>query len=180
MNTNVILEKFESLAMDYVNELEKYSLEQFTKKPSEDEWSLGQMYNHLLAATSRQLDAIAECTTGSATIDGKKTEMGEKVYKVGAFPPIQIKLPNRPGSKPENPTDKEEIKQALLQLIEKMKEVEPKLSSIPNNYKVEHPGLGYLNAVEWFQLIYMHFAHHLRQKERLEQSMVLKYSLFRD
>ncbi|KEK24892.1 DinB family protein [Bacillus gaemokensis] len=174
MYTNVILEKFESLAMDYVNELEKYSLEQFRRKPSEEEWSLGQMYNHLIAASHMQLGAIAKCTTDSATIDGQKTEMGEKVYKVGAFPPIQIKLPNRPGYAPENPTDKEDVKQRLLQLIKDMKEVEPSLASTSSNRKVEHPGLGYLNAVEWFQLVYMHFVHHLHQKERLEQSLVLK------
>lgn len=174
MNPNAILEKFESIATYYINELEKYSLEQFRKKPSEEEWSLGQMYNHLLAASNMQLDAIATCTAESATLDGKKNEMGEQVYKMGAFPPIQIKVPNRPGYTPANPTDKETIQKTLLQLIEKIKELEPKLSSIPNNQKVEHPGLGYLNAVEWFQLIYMHFAHHLRQKERLEQSIILK------
>lgn len=174
MNPNVILEKFESLATYYINELEKYSLEQFRRKPAEDEWSLGQMYNHLLAASNMQLDAIEKCTTDSAAIDGKKTDMGEKVYSAGAFPPIQIKLPNRPGYAPENPTDKEIIKQELLQLIEKMKEIEPKLPAIPNDYKVEHPGLGYLNAGEWFQLIFMHFSHHLHQKERLEQSIILK------
>ncbi|MDM5153764.1 DinB family protein [Bacillus sp. DX1.1] len=174
MNTKIMLEKFESLAMYYVNELEKYSLKQFTEKPSEDEWSLGQMYNHLLSSAYMQLGAIKTCTTESATVDGKKTEMGEKVYGMGAFPPIQIKLPNRPGYTPNNPTNKEEIKQALLQLIEQMKEVELTLSSSPSNHKVEHPGLGYLNAVEWFQLIYMHFAHHLRQKERLEEVLPIK------
>ncbi|MEN1938519.1 DinB family protein [Paenibacillus sp. 102] len=174
MSPNVILEKFESLATYYIEELKKYSLEQFREKPSEDEWSLGQMYNHLLVASNMQLHAIEKCTTDSAAIAGKKTDMGEKVYSAGAFPPIQIKLPNRPGYAPENPTDKEIINQGLLQLIEKMKEIEPKLPLIPNNYKVKHPGLGHLSAVEWYQLIFMHFSHHLRQKERLEQILSLK------
>ena len=174
MNPNAILEKFESVAMYYIKELEKYSLEQLRRKPSEDEWSLGQMYNHLLTASNMQLDAITKCTTDSATIDGKKTEMGEKVYTMGAFPPIQIKIPDRPGYTPENPKDKEGVKQQLLQLIKQTKEVEPTLASIPSNQKVKHPGLGYLNAVEWFQLIYMHFAHHLLQKERLGQHIILK------
>ncbi|WP_459500656.1 DinB family protein [Bacillus sp. C1] len=174
MNSNVILEEFESLAMYYMNELESYSLTQLSEKPSEDEWSLGQMYNHLLAASNMQLHAIERCTTDSKAIDGHKTEMGEKVYKAGAFPPIQIKIPNRPGYTPENPTNKETITQALLQLVEKMKELEPKLSSIPSDRKVEHPGFGYLNAAEWFQLVYMHFAHHLHQKEKLDQRITLK------
>ncbi|WP_243526358.1 DinB family protein [Bacillus pseudomycoides] len=174
MNPNAILEKFESVAVYYIKELEKYSLEQLRRKPSEDEWSLGQMYNHLLTASNMQLDAIAKCTTDSATIDGKKTEMGEKVYAMGAFPPIQIKIPDRPGYTPENPKDKEGVKQQLLQLIKQTKEVEPTLASIPSNRKMEHLGFGYLNAVEWFQLIYMHFSHHLHQKERLEQHIILK------
>ncbi|WP_410981631.1 DinB family protein [Bacillus cereus] len=174
MNTNVILEKFEDLAAHYTNELETYSLEQFREKPSEDEWSLGQMYNHLLMASNMQLHAIEKCSTHSTTIDGKKTETGEKIYAMGSFPPIQIKIPNRPGYTPENPIDKEDVKQQLLQLIKQTKEVEPTLASILSNQKVKHPGLGYLNAVEWFQLIYMHFSHHLHQKERMGQHIILK------
>lgn len=174
MNTTVALEKFESLATSYINELEKYTLEQFRSKPSEEEWSLGQMYSHLLASAHMQLHAIAKCATDSTIVDGQKTEMGEKVYALEAFPPIQIKVPDRPGYTPENEANKEGVKQELLQLIKQMKEVERTIASIPSNRKVEHPGFGYLNAAEWFQLISMHFAHHLRQKERLEQSIILK------
>ncbi|MBE7118447.1 DinB family protein [Bacillus cereus] len=127
------MKKFEELAAYYIEELENYSMEQFRTKPSTEEWSLGQMYNHLLSATYMQLDAIAKC----------KTE-----------------LPSL--------TNKEEVQEHFLELITAVKNIEPILSSIPNNCKVEHPGLGYLNATEWFQLISMHFAHHLRQKDRLE------------
>ncbi|MDF9536838.1 DinB family protein, partial [Bacillus cereus] len=93
------------------------------------------------------------------------------VYKLGAFPDIQIKVPNHPGYTPENPSNKEDIQKQLLELITIVKDIEPTLSSIPSDCKVEHPGLGYLHAAEWFQLISMHFAHHLRQKERLENAI---------
>ncbi|MBJ8005797.1 MULTISPECIES: DinB family protein [Bacillus cereus group] len=168
MNSTVMLEKFESLATYYIEELEKYSLEQFKTKPSAEEWSLGQMYNHLLSATYMQLDAIEKCKTETPFVANNKTDMGEKVYEMGAFPPIQIKIPNRPGYTPENPSCKEELQERFLKLITAVKNIEPTLTSIPNDCKVEHPGLGYLNAAEWFQLISMHFAHHLRQKDRLE------------
>ncbi|PFI45332.1 hypothetical protein COI73_19775 [Bacillus cereus] len=130
MNSTTTLEKFESLARYYLEELEKYSLEQLRTKPSAEEWSLGQMYNHLLSATYMQLDAIEKCKTETPFVANNKTDMGEKVYILGAFPDIQIKVP-------------------------------------------EHPGLGYLNAAEWFQLISMHFAHHLRQKSRLETEVLV-------
>ncbi|MBJ8053861.1 DinB family protein [Bacillus cereus] len=168
MNSTTTLEKFESLATYYIEELEQYSLEQFIMKPSTEEWSLGQMYNHLLSATYMQLDAIAKCKTETPSVANKKTDMGEKVYEMGAFPPIQIKIPNHSGYTPENPSCKEEMQERFLKLITAVKNIEPILTSIPNDCKIEHPGLGYLNAAEWFQLISMHFAHHLRQKDRLE------------
>lgn len=162
------MKKFEELATYYIEELEKYSIEQFRMKPSSEEWSLGQMYNHLIASTYMQLNAITKCKIETSSITNIKTEMGEKVYKLGAFPNIQIKVPNHPGYTPENPGTKEEMQKQFLELITIVKNTEPTLSSIPSDCKVEHPGLGYLNAAEWFQLISMHFAHHLRQKERLE------------
>ena len=167
------MKKFEELATYYMEELEKYSIEQFRIKPSAEEWSLGQMYNHLIASTYMQLDAIAKCRTVVPSATNKKTDMGEKVYKLGAFPNIQIKVPNHPGYTPENLSNKEELQKRILELITVVKDIEPTLSSIPSDCKVEHPGLGYLNAAEWFQLISMHFAHHLRQKGRLETEVLV-------
>ncbi|OQR55437.1 DinB family protein [Bacillus sp. CDB3] len=162
------MKKFKELATYYIEELEKYSIEQFRTKPSSEEWSLGQMYNHLIASTYMQLDAIAKCRTEVPSITNKKTDMGEKIYILGAFPDIQIRVPGHPGYTPENPSNKEEVQKQFLELITIVKNTEATLTSIQNDCKVEHPGLGYLNAVEWFQLISMHFAHHLRQKNRLE------------
>jgi hypothetical protein len=34
---------------------------------------------------------------------------------------------------------------------------------------VKHPYFGYINAQEWYHHIVMHFAHHLRQKKRLDE-----------
>ncbi len=45
------MKKFEELATYYIEELERYSIEQFRTKPSSEEWSLGQMYSHLIAST---------------------------------------------------------------------------------------------------------------------------------
>ena len=69
---------FEELAAYYIEELERYSIEQFRTKPSSEEWSLGQMYNHLIASTYMQLDAIAKCRTEVPSATNKKTDMGEK------------------------------------------------------------------------------------------------------
>lgn len=109
---------------------------------------LGQMYNHLITSTYMQLDAITKCRTELPSVTNKKTDMGEKVYMMGAFPDIKIKLPDHPGYTPENPANKEDVQKQLLELITVVKDIEPTLSSIPRDCKVEHPGLGYLHAKE--------------------------------
>jgi hypothetical protein len=35
--------------------------------------------------------------------------------------------------------------------------------------KTAHPAFGFLDAFEWFQLIEIHFRHHLRLKNRLDK-----------
>jgi hypothetical protein len=45
---------------------------------------------------------------------------------------------------------------------------ESKVDYINPNNKVKHGGFGWLNAKEWYNLVGMHFRHHLRQKEELE------------
>ena len=173
LDTKEILKQFEQVATYYIEELSKYSLEEFTRKPSEDEWSLGQMYNHLIKGTYYlHLTAIEQCANGTASDGGKKTEVGESIFKEGTFPPIRVKGPDTQEFTPPNPTGKEEVKEGLLQIIEKMREIERRLLDIPICQKVQHRRMGYLNAEEYFQLIVMHFRHHLRQKERIDQFLL--------
>jgi hypothetical protein len=53
-----------------------------------------------------------------------------------------------------------------------MREIEGKLFDISTSQKVQHRAMGYLNAEEYFQLIDMHFRHHLWQKERIDQFLL--------
>ncbi|MFC4075939.1 DinB family protein [Salinithrix halophila] len=169
MESKAALHQFEEIAGHYVTELDRYSLEQFRQKPAPEEWSLGQMYHHLLMSLRFQLGMIEKCAEGTGEPGREKTGAGKHIFHVGEFPDMKIKLPDRPELIPENPTDKKEVKEQLLETIEKIRELEPKIASISTNQKAHHPALGWLNATEWFQLIPMHFRHHLRQKERLDQ-----------
>ncbi|MDR6224427.1 DinB family protein [Desmospora profundinema] len=169
MDTKVVLQKFEETATEYIHTLDQYSPEQFAQKPAPDEWSLGQMYQHLLTFTTYQISLIEKCANGQGEPGGQKTDWGQKLFEKGDFPPIKIKLPDRPEFTPENLTDPKQTKEQLLDLVEKVRGAEPKLASAPVENKLHHPRLGWLNALEWFQLIPMHFRHHLHQKRRLEE-----------
>lgn len=45
MDTKKTLKQFEDLAAFYLRELDRFSPEDFIRKPAPDQWSLAQMYN---------------------------------------------------------------------------------------------------------------------------------------
>lgn len=223
-DTKTALKKFEETVAHYERELERYDPEQLTRKPGEEEWSIGQMYMHLiLSALNLHLANIDVCRTGAAAGDGSacmpggggtaavtagalspasasvpgagghaasaagaastaweapaaagKTERGQAVFAAGSFPPVAIRVPPSPQYTPQQPASKDEIVRGLRRVTARMRELEPALASIPAERTRLHPALGALNAVEWFQLIEMHYRHHLLQKERLDAFLGLK------
>ncbi|MDR0270412.1 DinB family protein [Paenibacillus sp.] len=171
MNTQEIVQKLDSITEHYLKELDCFSMEELTRKPGEEEWSLGQMYMHLINASLymhlRNVRACAESAEGVIT-GGEKSERGEVVYLNQEFPNIQVRVPASSGYTPPQPASKEQIREGLQSVLIKMKETEPLVHSASPQNKLVHPGFGALNAAEWFMLVEMHYRHHLRQKERLE------------
>ncbi|MFF2450534.1 DinB family protein [Neobacillus sp. NPDC058068] len=156
----------------YKNELQNYSLEQLRCIPEEGVWSIGQMYDHLILVAHEYLDNMETCSTLNDEQLLGKTEFGEHLYKNGGFPPIKIKLPDELNTPPNNSDSKDELISRMAQVILRLSKWESKVDNINPNYKVEHGGFGWLNAREWYDLVGMHFRHHLRQKDELEQRFV--------
>jgi hypothetical protein len=173
LDTKHVIRQMETLTEDYLRHLEGYTLEQLQRKPRDDDWSLGQMYLHLIGtATYMQLRNLELCREGSANprVTGNgKSEPGQNVFAMGGFPPIQIKVPASPEYTPQQPESIDQIRNGLLAVLDKMRAVEPQVGAIPTEHTVDHPRLGGLNALEWFSLVEMHYRHHLRQRERLSQ-----------
>lgn len=62
ITTKEVLQRFEETATYYIQELERFNLEQLKQKPSEHEWSIGQMFQHLInSALYMQLRNIDQC-----------------------------------------------------------------------------------------------------------------------
>ncbi|HEY2495116.1 MAG TPA: DinB family protein [Paenibacillus sp.] len=173
MNTIEALQRFEEIANHYLHELENLSMEQLKRQPSEDEWSLGQMYQHLInSALYMQLRNINNCMTQSEDSIAppvEKTREGVAIFDQGSFPPIRIQVPASPQYTPEQPDSKEQLIQGLNTVINRMKEIEPMLEKAPMQNTVSHPRFGALHAKEWFLFIEMHYRHHLLQMERLKK-----------
>jgi len=172
MKTRESLHKFEETANHYRQELDHFSLEQLTRQPSENEWSLGQMIQHLInSALYMQLRNVELCMTANgndADPAAVKTEAGMALFEQGSFPPVRIQVPPSPQYTPEQPASKEHLVQGLNMVIQRMREVEPTLDQVYPSHTVAHPRFGAMNATEWYLLIEMHYRHHLLQLDRLK------------
>jgi hypothetical protein len=175
MNTTKTLQRFEETTNHYLQELNGFSMEQLKRQPSENEWSIGQMYQHLInTALYMHLRNVDHCMTqseDSVISKGEKTEAGQAVFDQGGFPPVRIQVPPSPQYTPVQPESKDQLVQGLNVVMQKMKEIEPKIENAPLHNTVSHPRFGALNAKEWFMLIEMHYRHHLLQKERLKKEL---------
>jgi len=166
-----ILFQFEKTSGIWLASKNKYSEEQFAGKPDANSWSIGQVYNHLVAGTRLyHLQQIAQCLDGrQVERNGKMKFPGKVVFFLGSIPPMRIKVPPSETYTPKQPPNIDLMKTGLVKLAKMMQETEQKLSGASEISKTAHPAFGFLNAREWFQLIEMHFRHHLRQKERIDR-----------
>lgn len=172
-STKEALQDFEVTVERYLLELDSLELKQLLKKTNEEEWSIGQMYKHLIqSALFMHLQHVDQCLAeNNETLanEEEKTEQGRTVFEQGSFPPIRIKVPASPQYTPQQPESKEELMEGLQSVVERMRRTEPALSQASLQHKILHPGFGALNAKEWFLLVEMHYRHHLLQLERLKR-----------
>lgn len=152
----------------FKNDLANYSLEQLRYISGEGVWSLGQMYDHLMLVAHEYLDSVKLCEETEVKQGLGKTKFGEELFERGEFPPIKIKLPDEMNAPPNNSDSKKELIRRMEELMDRMAKWELEVDKIDPHRKVEHGGFGWLNAKEWYELVGMHFQHHLRQKKELE------------
>ncbi|MGG6312434.1 DinB family protein [Paenibacillus macerans] len=155
----------------YKIDLKRYSIDELKYVSGEGVWSLGQMYDHVILAALDYLDQAQKCSSANEEQRQGKTEAGSQLFQAGSFPPVKIKLPEGFGDEPSNSRTVDDLMRGLDIVLKRMTEWEEKVDTINPNYKVRHGGFGWLNAREWFDLVGMHFRHHLRQKAELERKL---------
>lgn len=162
-------ERFEYIADRWIDNTDRYSEEQFLRKPDDLQWSVGQVYVHLIQSTNQfHLRQIHQCVSQQGIVmRGGKKLPGVIAFMMGMFPPVRIHVPPSPSYTPVQPINKHDVIRQLQELKKSVKAALPEVEKASPRCKTEHPALGYLNAREWFQLIPMHFHHHRRQQSRL-------------
>ncbi|WMJ72952.1 DinB family protein [Cytophagaceae bacterium ABcell3] len=165
---------FVETAKYLIKELDYYGVKQFKQKESEQGWSIGQVYDHLIFGTQnyhiREIQNCLNKTKGSEK--GGKTFKGRVFFMLGSFPPAKFKGKDAEGYQPGQPSNTVNVKDNLYRFVKVMNQVAREIDAAGEEglkYKTMNPSLGMLNALEWYKLIEMHFRHHLKQKQRLDK-----------
>jgi hypothetical protein len=172
MQAEKVYKKFLDTAKYYLKELDFYGKNQFKYKPTEKDWSIGQLYDHLINGTYeyhlKQIENCLQKEGGSE--NGKKKFKGKILFFLKSFPNMRITGVPATVYTPAQPESPMKAKDELYRFIKVMNQVSKDIDAAGQlNYKVSHPSLGMMTAEEWYMLIEMHFRHHLKQKNRLDE-----------
>ena len=157
--------------MWWQTELSAYDQEKIADKPGPNSWSIGQVYMHLLLSSNYFFfKHIEECIKGEkAYKGGRKKLLGYLAFLINAFPPFRFKVPQKYTLEPEMPESVQELDTELEKLRTRLRNFSENLPTEINlSYKRSHAAFGRLNALEWMQMMDMHFRHHRRQKDRID------------
>jgi hypothetical protein len=160
-------ETFSYILDRWIEELDKYSLDQLLAKPPAG-WSMGQLYLHLIEATGYFLKHAETCTTSNDNVNSEKFPAAEKMFSNNDFPDVLLDGPPSNAKTPQ-PVNKEQIFKGLIDSKSRFLEVSALVEKNQGNGKTKHFGLGYFTASEWLQFAEMHMRHHLRQKKRIDE-----------
>ena len=151
----------------WIKALENYTLSELGCKPSPASWSLGQVYFHLIDNTRYYIEQAKICLATDDHIGDKASPEAITMLANNEFPDTMIQGPDTNVNVPQPPS-KRELVNSLMELKNGLGILSTVMSDSPYRGKTKHPGLGYFCANDWVQFADMHFRHHLRQKNRID------------
>lgn len=169
MTVQAIADRFFHTLDTWEKALDGYTMEELTRQPDPDSWSVGQVYLHLTGSAERyHLRRLDQCLEDMSHADEPMDPRVVPFFAAGELPDIRVKVPPSPQYTPPQPERKAQLREKIDWMRAAMQAAAEKLAKDPPSGKAAHMAYGYLNAAEWFELIDMHFRHHLRQKARLD------------
>ena len=170
MNTKKVNESIRNIVESYKIKLANKSEEQFALVPPIGGWSYSEVYSHIFDSSLLSLMAMNNCINGEG--EAKSTHFVVKVILFfGSFPPNKrYKVPTKLAVRVKKinlMAAQQFITDFELQLLKTL----PKIDNANAKIKTKHPRLGYLNAKQWLRFIEIHLNHHLKQLNRIENSL---------
>lgn len=170
MNTTKVYQSITKLVGAYKAKLVDRTEEDFTNTPPQGGWGYSEVYSHIFDASLLSLIALNNCIKENGEV--KPTHFAVKmILFFGSFPPNKkYKVPTRLLERVKKinlMAAHQFITDFELQLIKTL----PNIDGANPKIKTKHPRLGYLNAKQWLRFIEIHLNHHLKQLNRIENSL---------
>lgn len=166
---NDIINSLNTTILVWIRALNTYSLDVLQRRPSQYEWSLGQVYQHIIDDTNFFIEQAEASLTCNANSDETMHEDVRHMFANNSFPAMKL-------ANPSNDINMPQPKSTLL-LLQQLESIKHAVNGF-NVHDIEtctsktrHPGLGYFTALEWLQFAEMHMRHHLRQKEHIDKML---------
>ncbi len=170
MKSLPIYKRFEATVHHYEMDLDKYSISDFTRKPSPEIWSSGQVYEHIISNTINfHVKQIEMCLSDNENFCKRKSTIGYIALFINRIPNVKISIPPEENKEPCQPTEKFSIKKRLVELCDIFYQLALKIDNSKTNGKRFHPGFGYLSAVEWYAFVEMHMRYHWKDKNAIDK-----------
>jgi hypothetical protein len=175
--------KFLPVAKYLLKELEYYGENQFKRKTDVSDWTIGQLYDHIISGSyEHHFKAIRNCLDQKGgDLKGGKTLAGYFVFLFGTYPPFKQK--GIPGYLPNQIKNTEKGKDMMFGYLKEMQKLAIEIDKRgKSNYKVKHRKLGRLTALEWYELVAIHQKYHLKQKYKIDKILrtFIKDEVFSD
>lgn len=173
MTIQEILTQYQTASAAWEQALQDYSATQLIAKPSDEGWSIGQVYMHILSSALRFHGKQVEiCLQSSENSNGEAQPFMAAVFAKGEMPPDPVRVPPSPQYTPSQPESVAQI-EALFAEVDSMMvklatSIEEAVKSGKTLGKTQHPRFGFLGAQDWFHILAMHWHHHFHQKGRID------------
>lgn len=162
---NILLHQFNKTIDLWISWLNDYSFEQLCTSPKQDEWSLGQVYVHLIRDSNYYVEQMKEAILPDKDHHQEMNEIAKEMFEKNSFPDALLKNPFAELIKA--PAGKEEVQNGLLLIKDSVNKLFDLTDIFFKNGKSAHPGFGFFTSLQWLQFMEMHFRHHIKQKEKI-------------
>ncbi|HAA13917.1 MAG TPA: hypothetical protein DCE41_20400 [Cytophagales bacterium] len=168
-----IWEDFQKVYDVWFKDLQGYSEMDLWRAHPDGGWCIGQIYQHILNGTLNfQVIVIKELIETQEDTEKEMSELGVISYRENAFPPRRFQTHRDSANEPDM-SNKMKLRNQMKRAFKAVQEVKEILANDPPSGKFQHQIFGYLDAKQWYQNIPMHWRHHLRQKEALDEAFTV-------
>jgi len=164
--SDIVFRQFNTTIDWWISWLHHYTFEALCRQPEKGQWSLGQVYTHIIADTNYFIEQMKAAIADDVNSEKEMHADAKAMFARDAFPDMQLSNPFPESVK--QPRTKEGLQQGLLKIKAEVGRLFKLYDFSAFAGKSLHPGLLFFSALEWLQFADMHMRHHFMQKKKID------------